>query len=252
MKTDICLKGRPIELGVLDYGLFRVHANGRVIGICGFVVRTDAGEVVVIDTGFPAKYAYDIAASSQEDRLGEFGEVLQLGPENLPEAQLATLGIAPEDVTLFVTSHTHIDHVGDLSAFAQAPMLIARAERALPKPLYWGAVQPLDWPEREYILVEGDREIGPGFRVLLVPGHAPGQLAFLVDLPETGPVLLTSDAISRPAEIEEGFDGSADPAAARASAARLMRIAKEIRAFIIWGHAPDQWDGLRKVPETYR
>ncbi|MEO3478164.1 hypothetical protein AAFO90_10840 [Phaeobacter sp. CAU 1743] len=28
------LKGRPVRLFVLDFGLFRVHSNGRKIGIC--------------------------------------------------------------------------------------------------------------------------------------------------------------------------------------------------------------------------
>ena len=87
---------------------------------------------------------------------------------------------------------------------------------------------------------------------LLAPGHAPGQLAFLLELPETGPVLLACDAISRPAEIEEGFADAADPPAARASAARLMRLAREAGAFVIYGHAPEQWADLRKAPETYR
>jgi len=252
MKHLNVLKGKPQYLGVLDYGLFQVHANGRIIGICGFVLRTDADEVVVIDTGFPAKYAHDIVASALEDRLGGFGTVLRLGPDNLPHAQLASLGIAPEDVTLFITSHTHIDHVGDLAAFPQAPLLMSRAERALSKPLYWGDVRPLEWPDREYLLVDEDSEIGPGFRVMLAPGHSPGQLAFLVTLPETGPVLLTSYAISRPAEIEERFVGSADPDLALSSAQRLMQIANETGAFVIYGHSPEQWNDLRKVPETYR
>jgi N-acyl homoserine lactone hydrolase len=249
--TDQLLKGRPETLTILDFGLFRVHANGRVIGICGFLITTDAGERVLVDSGFPAKYAEDVAAASAEDRLGEFGEVLELTHEHLPEAQLARCGVAPEDIDLVIQTHTHIDHVGGLADFPHAPMVIAAAERALPRPLYWGAVQPLDWPERDYIVLDGDREIGPGFTVLQAPGHAPGQLAILLDLPRTGAVLLTSDAISRPAEIEEGFEGSRDPTRARASAARLMDLARARDAFVIWGHCPEQWPTLRKAPDAY-
>ena len=252
MMTTPPLKGRPAELAVLNYGLFRVHAGPRDIGLCGFAVRTDAGEVVVIDTGMPAKYAHDAAAAGAEDDLGNFGEVLSLGPENLPEAQLALLGIAPGDVTLMIQSHTHIDHLGGLAAFPQAPMLIARAERDLPRPLYWRGAQPMDWPERDYVVIDGDTEVGPGFLALLVPGHAPGQLAFLVKLPETGAVLLACDAISRPAEIQEGFADAADPATARASAARLMGLAHETGAFVIYGHGPEQWAELRHAPRSYR
>ena len=252
MKTLRYLKGRPQALFVLDYGLFTVHANGRVIGICGFLIQTDAGENVLIDSGFPAKYADDVEAASAEDKLGAFGKFLSLTHENLPPAQLARAGVATGDIDLMIQSHTHIDHVGGLCDFPHAPMLIAKAERDLPQPLYWGDVKPLDWPDQTYHLVTGDCEIGPGFQVFLVPDHAPGQLAFMIDLPETGPVLLTSDAISRPAEIDEKFAGSWDEAEAQASGARLMALAQERGAFVIYGHSPEQWPELRKAPEAYR
>jgi len=79
----------------------------------------------------------------------------------------------------------------------------------------------------------------------------PGQLALLVHLPETGPVLITGDAISRPAEIGEGFDTALDPVLARHSAARLMALAAQTGAFVIYGHAPDQWPLLKKAPLIY-
>ena len=78
------LKGHPVSLAVLDYGLFRVNSNGRVIGICGYLVRTSVDEHVLIDTGFPSKYTEDFRAASDEDRLYEFGEVLVCGPETCP------------------------------------------------------------------------------------------------------------------------------------------------------------------------
>lgn len=251
MQAEGFVKGRASALFVLDYGLFRVHANGRVIGICGFVIQTDASETILIDTGFPAKYAHDTEAATQEDRLYEFGEVLQCGPENMPEAQLAKLGLSSKDVTLHICTHTHIDHIGGLADFPGAPILISQAERELPKPLYWGAVQPLDWPERQYLVIDHDTALGPGVDILMAPGHAPGQIALMVRLPNTGFVLLTSDAISRPAEIEEKFEGSWNEAAAIGSANRLMALARDKDAFVIYGHSPEQWPNIRKAPEGY-
>lgn len=251
MKPDSYIKGWPTKLTVLDYGLFRVHSNGRIIGICGFLIRTDADEKILVDTGFPTKYAYDIATSSAEDDLGDFGEVLDCTPANLPEAQLAKCSVTPDDIDLLILTHSHIDHVGGIADFPQAPILLSQAEHALEKPLYWGAVQPMDWPDRRYLVIDEDTQIGPGLTVMLTPGHAPGQISLLVELPETGPVLLTSDAISRPAEMDEGFVGAPDPDAARQSAARLMALAKERDAFIIYGHWPEQWSDLRKAPESY-
>ncbi|MEM9639051.1 MAG: MBL fold metallo-hydrolase [Pseudomonadota bacterium] len=238
-------------MSVLDYGLFRVHANGRIIGIAGFVIQTDAGETVLIDTGFPEKYATDAAAARAEDDLGEFGQVLSLGPTNLAPAQLALLGLGPDDVDLMIQSHTHIDHIGFMYAFQDAPIVIAAAERALPRPLYWSGKRPMDWPPGDYVTLTEDTEIGPGFHVYLVPGHTPGQLAFQITLPNTGTVLLTSDAISRLGELDDGFAGAWDEVHARTSGARLMKIAAEQDAMIIFGHCPEQWPRLRKAPEWY-
>ena len=249
--TAPLLTAPPASLHVLDYGLFRVHANGRVIGICGYLVTTAAGERVLIDTGFPARYAEDFTAASAEDGLGSFGEVLACRPENLPAAQLAMCGVEPGQIDLMIQSHSHIDHIGGLADFPQAPVLIAAAERALPRPLYFGGAQPMDWPDRHYITLEDDAAIGPGFQVLQAPGHAPGQLAFLIELPRTGPVLLTSDAISRPAEVDEGFDTAPDPALASASADRILALADRVGAFVIYGHCPRQWPHLLKAPEAY-
>lgn len=245
------LTGTPKRLTILDYGLFRVHENGRVIGICGYLIETTAGENVLIDTGFPAKYAEDAEAATRDDGLGAFGEVLKLTPTNLAPAQLALMGLEPADITLMIQSHTHIDHVGFMDAFPGVPILIAAAERALPRPLYWSGKQEMDWPEAEYVTLEEDTRIGPDFDVLLVPGHAPGQLAFVLTLPETGPVLLTSDAISRPSEPDEKFVGAWDPQQAQQHATRLLSRAVHDRAMVIYGHCPDQWTKLRKAPDGY-
>ena len=63
MMNGFKLKGKPKRLAMLDYGLFEVHAGPRIIGICGAVIETDAGEIVLIDTGFPQKYADDADAA---------------------------------------------------------------------------------------------------------------------------------------------------------------------------------------------
>lgn len=248
MSTQITLRGKPKRLAVLDYGLFEVHAGPRTIGICGFVIETDAGEIVLIDTGFPEKYAIDAEAATADDDLGSFGRVLSVTPENMPGPQLAKLGLRKSDVTLMIQSHTHIDHVGDMAGFPQAPILISAAERALPRPLYWSGKQPMEWPKAVYHLVKEDLRLGPDFEICHCPGHAPGQLAFMLRLPSTGWVLLTSDAISRASEIDEKFAGSWDVDQAIFHGDRLMALAKARDAFVIFGHSPEQWPNLKKAP----
>jgi len=242
---------RADRLYVLDYGLFKVHADGRIIGICGYLIRTDGGKNILVDTGFPAKYAGDREEASRADRLYEFGEVLEISAANLPGGQLALIGLAPADIDCLVMTHTHIDHVGGLADFPGAPLVIGAAERALDRPLYWGDVKPFDWPDVETVCIEGDADLCAGLRIVATPGHSPGHISLLVTLPRTGPVLLTADAISRPAEAEEGFAGAWSEHLARRSGDRLLVLARETGALVIYGHCPDQWPDLRKAPEFY-
>jgi len=153
---------------------------------------------------------------------------------------------------LLVMTHTDIDHVGGIADFPQATIVIGQAERALEKPRYFGGRSPIAWPTNvNYQIVAGDTALCPGVALLETPGHSPGHLSLLVRLPQTGVVLLTGDAISRPAEFEEGFGGAWDETRARASAQRLMSIAEREQAMVIYGHDPEQWPTLRKAPEFY-
>lgn len=245
------LAGRPKRLYILDFGTFRVHSGPRDIGICGYLVVTEANERILIDSGFPAKYVADPLAATAEDDLGGFGQVLSLTAGNSLGAQLAAAGASPDDVDLFLLTHSHIDHIGGLFDMPQALLVLAERERALPRPLYWSGAQPWDWPDRATRTLASDTALGPGFDVLQTPGHAPGQLSVLLDLPKTGAVLLTGDAISRPGEIAEGFATASDPQTALQSATRLMTLAAERDALVIYGHSPEQWPTLRKAPAFY-
>ncbi len=254
MKThqeSLRLAGYPISMAVLDFGIFTVHQNGRIIGIPGFLVETSAGERILIDTGFPEKYAKDIAAASLEDNLGEFGELLKLTYENQPGGQLAKLGLTEKDLDYVVITHTHIDHVGNIGSFPGVPLIIGKEERELEKPLYWRGNKPIEWPDAEYILIEKDTLLGENFEILHVPGHTPGELSVLLKLPESGSILLTSDAISRDTEIAEGCLDAHNPAQAIEGANRILELAKQREAWVIYGHGPAQWNELKKAPDFY-
>jgi N-acyl homoserine lactone hydrolase len=236
-----------MHLAILDYGTFHVHADGRIIGIPGYCLKI--GErIILVDTGFPATYAADPVAASIRDGLGVFGEVVDLTPSNLPAAQLALLGIAPAQVTDMLLTHSHIDHVGGLDQFPQAQLIIGAAERALPAPLYWAELRPYQWPDQRTLLIEDDTELLPGLTILATPGHTPGHLSLVLEFPD-GTILLTADAISRPAELcEDRFGGAWDEQQTRAQAQRLMQLATDRNAYIIYGHDPQQWPRLPKAP----
>ena len=244
------VSGRPASLALLDFGWFRVNA-GRDIRLQGFLIETDAGERILVDTGMPAEYATDPDAASDRDGLHSFGRVLELGAEQSVAGQLARLGLAPGDIDLVILTHGHIDHVGGLAEVAHAPIIVAAAERAEPRPLWFGDARPMAWPEACYVTLDGDACLGPGLEVLLCPGHSPGTLAVLVDLPVSGAVCLTSDVVSRPAEIDEAFAEAWDPPAARASSARLLAQADARAAWVVFGHCPAQGPTLTPAPHRY-
>ncbi|MEM7330861.1 MAG: N-acyl homoserine lactonase family protein [Chloroflexota bacterium] len=239
------------RLYILDFGLFEVHENGRVIGIPGYLIQTHDEQNILVDTGFRKEYAVDAEQASQEDALGAFGKVISLTEENLPTAQLAKTELTPADINTLIMTHTDIDHVGGLGDFPQAKIVIHADERAFATPRYWNGRSPIPWPQNDYQLIKEDTDFAPGITLLSTPGHAPGHLSLLIKLPETGSVLLIGDAISRPAELKEGFGGAWNEALAKQSALKLMAIAKKEMAFAVYGHDPEQWPTLKKAPDFY-
>lgn len=234
------------RLYVLDLGLFHVAA-GRTIGIPGYLIQTADQHNILVDSGFPPKYAQDPEGAGLEDRLHTFGRLVGFSARQLVAGQLALLGLELRDIDLFVLSHGDIDHVGALPEFAGRPVVVGAAERAMPRPRYFGDHQPLEWPPAEYRLIEGDTLLMPGLELLCTPGHSPGHLSVLLELPQTGSVLLTCDAISRPAELSEHLlEGET-----LCQAERLMRLADQTGALVIYGHDPTQWPVLKKAPDFY-
>lgn len=239
------------RLYILNFGLFQVHENGRLIGIPGYLLQTHDGRNILVDSGFPAAYAHNAEQATRDDGLGSFGRVVSLTEENLPAGQLGKIGLREADIDSLVLTHSDIDHVGGIGNFPGVPIVVHAAERAFAEPRYWNGRSPIPWPNNPYQLVDHDQELCPGVTLLTTPGHAPGHLSLLLHLPQTGPVLLTADAISRPAELVEGYGGAVDQAQARASGERLMAIARQHNAFVIYGHDPAQWPTLRKAPSFY-
>jgi len=243
------LDDRLVRLTILDLGLFEVRGGERVIGIPAYLLETSGGRRILFDTGFPSAYATDPGIADR-DGLPVFGRLLDFGAGQTAVGALAALGLVPRDIDLVSLSHGHIDHVGSLAEFAHAPIVMTRRERADLRPSYFGSVQPMDWPEAAYILIDQDTQVCVGFTLLPTPGHTPGHLSAILDLPETGRVILAADAINRASEPAEHFADAVDPAVAQTSFNRMLAKGGP-DALLIYGHEPSQWPELRKAPAQY-
>jgi len=97
----------------------------HTLPVLSFVVE-HARALLVFDTGLNAAFATDAReyVGWLTDRLIPF----RSSPGMNLSAQMRGHGLAPEDVSHVVLSHLHYDHTGDLRAFPQAKLLLARRE----------------------------------------------------------------------------------------------------------------------------
>lgn len=114
--------------------------------------------------------------------------------------QLAAINIKPEQIQYLGISHFHADHTGNANMFNQAALLIQAEEFDAafgPEPQTYGFVpDSYSQLDRNKIQVlHGDFDVFGDGRVVIkkAVGHTPGHQMLFVDLPETGPIVLSGD-----------------------------------------------------------
>ena len=167
-------------------------------------------------------------------------------------ARLGSLGVRPDDVAIVVNSHLHFDHAGNNGAFPKATFVVQAEHLAFAKGkpnfpgVYW------DIPELTYVPTGGRSRVARGVEVVPTPGHAPGHQSLVVDLPETGRVILTGDAAFTRANLERGEIPAMDQEAAKESLALIRSLAKDDLTRVFTSHDADAWSTWRHAPDPYR
>jgi N-acyl homoserine lactone hydrolase len=112
-----------------------------------------------------------------------------------------------------------------------------------------------DYPVPRYRQVDGDTELLPSLTLIETSGHAPGHQSVLVRLPQTGPVLLTIDAVVLqrlfiPDRAAWPLDDNEEQL--RASTRKLLDLVeREHVALVIFDHDGKPWQMLKKPPAFY-
>ncbi len=183
----------------------------------------------------------------------------EVSDEEYFDARLAQMGLEPSDFSYVVLSHLHFDHAGNLQMFqdAGAHIICHEAERDGALGFagdFQGAHLKVDYAGIDFETVSGDTEILPGVTLLETPGHTWGTMSLRVDLPETGTMIFTSDAIYMRASYGPPPVGAAivwDNQAWLRSVEKIRAIAEQTSATVIFGHDEAQYSELRLAPQGH-
>lgn len=222
-----------------------------VTPIQAYVIEQPDGGHILVDTGLNSRHIEEPNYLLDKD----FAKLLTpiMGEEDTLVSRLATIGLKLRDVVAVISTHFHFDHAGNNQSFTDVPIYVQREhyEVALDNPVFPNATWNL--PDLHYELLDGEQELFPGVELIVTPGHAPAHQSLLVSLASGRKVLLTIDAIYSAENVQrDSWSTQADPVAARESGHRLMRMAKEHDAMVIYGHDHIQKDELNYAPYWYQ
>lgn len=176
------------------------------------------------------------------------------------DAQLRAIGASPDAITYVTFSHLHFDHVGNAARFAKATWILERDELAWAEhePAHVSMVPRLFQAYRTATtrVIDGDLDVfGDGrVRIFKAPGHTPGSAVLWIDLPASGPVLLSGDLfLSREGRRDGDVPAvNASRADTLASIDRIERIARRTHARIVIQHDPRDYAALPRPPAFLR
>ncbi|MEP9400798.1 N-acyl homoserine lactonase family protein [Sphingomonas sp. VNH70] len=221
----------------------------RLVASC-YLIR-HGGDYLLWDTGLP-----EAVLGKAPNSTDAMSPILT----TTIKAQLAKIGVRPEQIGRVGISHYHFDHIGQAAGFPQATLLIGQGDAdALKAGKPGTSAEPLKpWfgGNAKVEPVDGDKDVfGDGSVTMLnLPGHTPGHHALLVLLKDKGPVLLSGDL----AHFRENYDTNGVPpfntdrAQSLASLDRFKKLAGNTRATVILQHEANDVAKLPAFPGSAR
>lgn len=218
-----------------------------------FLIRHPQGNVL-FDTGITPEIASD-----PQKHWGGMAKVFR--PSLLPGQhlldQLQTLGLSPKDIHYVILSHLHMDHAGNNRFFKHAELIVQHDEmQAAKKPENEGrGYYRRDWDHNlRYRILHGSLDLFTDGRIVLepLPGHTAGLQIALLEMPNSGKIVLASDASLMAENLEHAIipKNVHQIEAYLRSRDRLLALRAQ-GALIVYGHDMRQWNSLKLAPEYY-
>jgi len=232
-----------------------------------FVIKHPKGNVL-FDTGNNDKLITD---STYWGKLASVFEV-KMTPEDAIDAQLAKIGLKPDDIKYVVVSHMHLDHGGNVGKFPNSTLIIQDDELSFamfPDEPFAGGYIPGDAQVlrspvgtskpslMDMVRLEGDYDLfGDGSVVVhRSRGHTKGSQMLMVRLPKTGSTILTGDAVYFRENIENNLVPNIalayDPVGIVKGYDWVRRMKATENANYFTAHDPDAFKAMKKAPEFY-
>lgn len=252
----------PLKLYVFDcgriqfdsiaaFGIQDDETDVRELIVSCYVIEHEKGRLLW-NAGLPPALAETEGWQEQDGARARLDRTL-------PE-QLADMDLGMDDFDFAAFSHMHFDHVGATNALEDAIVIIQKAEHdaAFADSVTVPGFVPAAYEglrDEEILLIEGDHDVfGDGsVRIISTPGHTPGHQSLFVDLPQTGPIVLSGDLyhfrLNR--ELRRVPTFNVDPDATVASMDRLESLVEETGAELWIEHEVARFEGLKKAPEFY-
>ena len=123
-----------------------------------------------------------------------------LAVKNPLVAQLKAIGLTPTDIDYVALSHFHFDHTGNMNLFSNADVLLQNDElRAAfsdkAEEMHFDPTTYSGLDKSKFLGLTGRYDVFNDGKVILIPasGHTPGHQSLLVNLKETGAIMLSGD-----------------------------------------------------------
>ncbi|MEW6333227.1 MAG: N-acyl homoserine lactonase family protein [Thermodesulfobacteriota bacterium] len=243
------LDGGSIELdkSSMTFG----HDAGQKVRVPSpvYLIQTKQGHVL-FDTGWWPQAV---------PLLDGMGLKPAITPSQALPGLLKQAGLEPDQIGKVILSHLHVDHAGGVQFLPKAEFIVQKDEysyafhpHAFSQLAY--IAPAINFPSYKWTLIDGDQVLMPGLTVVLANGHTPGLQALIVDLPETGVVILSSDCCYLGQNLEEEVIPGIvwDPVRALHSIKKLKTLARLLDGVVIPNHDIGLWEStLRKYPDGY-